>query len=684
MALRADESVRFLRGVGEVRAERLEKLGILTLRDLIAYYPRAYEDRRTLRTIAQLRDGESACVRAMAAGEASVSRTRQGLAYVKLRVVDESAAMDLTFFNQRYLRGVFRTGESYVFYGRAEGTAQHRRMTNPLFEPEGTNRATGRIVPVYPLTAGLTGAVLGETVRRALEECEDAAQELLDEDLRARRGLCPARFALENIHFPASDAALAAARRRLAFEELFLLSLGLRLLRSRRDAAAATACRETDMQPFYAALPFSLTAAQRRAVGDCLRDMGKPRPMNRLLQGDVGSGKTMVAAACICRAALSGLQCALMAPTEILAEQHYRSLSPLLARLGIRSVLLTGALRARERREALALLAAGEAQLAVGTHALLSASVSYRNLGLVVTDEQHRFGVAQRAALGEKGENPHLLVMSATPIPRTLALMIYGDLDVSVLDELPPGRQKIDTYAVSSSYRARIYAFLKKQVAEGRQAYIVCPAVEEADGEEGASLKAVSTYAEELSEKVFPELRVAAVHGKLPAKKKDAVMRAFAAGETDILVSTTVVEVGVDVPNASVMLIENAERFGLSQLHQLRGRVGRGKHKSYCILLSDSAGEDSRRRLRVMTHTQSGFEIADEDLRLRGPGDFFGARQHGLPALRVSDLRCDMALVRESAEEAAALLAADTGLEKHEALRRRVEALFSLRPGAMN
>ena len=675
--------IRYIKGVGEARAKALAKLGITDLRSLLSYFPRAYEDRRACKKIAGLVPGEMSCVCAVVAGEAKLSRIRKGLDLVKLRVVDESGALELTYFNQSYLKNTFHTGEAYVFYGRAEGTPRRLQMTNPLFEREGERRITGRIMPIYPLTAGVSQSMLYKAVEQGLAACVDELPDILPEDVRLAHQLCHTRFAYENIHFPTGDEALAAARRRLAFEELFLLALGLKLLRSRRTFVAGKRCRDTDPSPFFAALPFSLTAAQRRAVDDIARDLSLERPMNRLCQGDVGSGKTMVAAAAIYMAAKNGLQCALMAPTEILAEQHYRSLAPLLTPLGISCALLTASTRAKERRALNEALRSGELSLVIGTHALLSPDVQYQNLGLVVTDEQHRFGVDQRAALSAKGENPHLLVMSATPIPRTLALMIYGDLDVSVLDELPPGRQKIDTFAVPSSYHARIYAFLRKLVQEGRQAYIVCPMVAEND-ELPDERKAVTAYAEHLQTEIFPDLRVAPIHGKMKPKEKDAVMRAFAAHEIDVLVSTTVIEVGVDVPNAALMLIENAECFGLSQLHQLRGRVGRGQHKSYCVLVSDSKGEENKARLKIMSSTNDGFAIAEEDLRLRGPGDFFGSRQHGLPALRVADLSCDLSLLHETQSAAEQLLAADAELAAHPLLKARIELLFSLNADAMN
>ena len=675
--------IRYIKGVGEARAKSLAKLGITDLRSLLSYFPRAYDDRRAYKKIADLIPGENACACAVIAGEPKLSRIRKGLDLVKLRAVDETGALELTYFNQSYLKNTFHTGDAYVFFGRAEGTPSRPQMTNPLFEREGAHQITGRIMPIYPLTAGVSQSMLYKAVEQGLAACVDELPDILPEDVRLVYQLCHTRFAYENIHFPTDDEALSAARRRLAFEELFLLALGLKLLRERRMFVAGKQCKKVDLSPFFTSLPFSLTGAQRRAIGDIARDLTGKRPMNRLVQGDVGSGKTMVAAAAIYMAAKNGLQCALMAPTEILAEQHYRSLAPLLEPLGIPCALLTASTKAKERRALNERLRSGELSLVIGTHALLSPDVQYQNLGLVVTDEQHRFGVDQRAALSAKGDDPHLLVMSATPIPRTLALMIYGDLDVSILNELPPGRQKIDTFAVPSSYHERIYAFLRKLVAEGRQAYIVCPMVAEND-ELPDERKAVTAYAETLQKEVFPDLRIAPIHGKMKPKEKDAVMRAFAAHEIDVLVSTTVIEVGVDVPNAALMLIENAECFGLSQLHQLRGRVGRGRHKSYCVLVSDNKGEENKQRLKVMSSTSDGFAIAEEDLKLRGPGDFFGSRQHGLPSLRVADLSCDLSLLHETQSAAEQLLAADPALKNHPLLKARVELLFELNADAMN
>ena len=518
---------------------------------------------------------------------------------------------------------------------------------------------------------------------QGLAACRDLLPDPLPEPVRKEHKLCHISYAYDQIHFPTDQNTLAIARRRLVFEELFLFAIGLKKLRTRRSAVSAAPCPVTDLTDFTAALPFALTDAQRRVIGEILADLSSGRPMNRLVQGDVGSGKTMVAAAAMVCAAKNGLQSALMAPTEILAEQHCRGLAPLLEGLGLRCALLTGSMKAAQRRTLLTQLADGAVDIAIGTHALISPDVAYQNLGLVVTDEQHRFGVAQRSALSAKGTDPHLLVMSATPIPRTLSLIIYGDLDASVIDQLPPGRQAVDTFAVPGSYRQRIYAFLHKHIAAGRQAYIICPMVEENDALPD-DRKAVKEYAAMLQEQVFPDLRIAFVHGKMKAKEKDAVMSAFAAGETDILVSTTVVEVGVDVPNAAVMVVENAERFGLSQLHQLRGRVGRGQHKSYCILISDNRRDETQARLKAMTRLRDGFRIAEEDLKLRGPGDFFGQRQHGLPAMKIADLSCDIALLQEAQSAAERLLQADPELSSHPLTAQRVEELFQGQGGGMN
>ena len=674
-------SVRYIKGIGEQRAKSLEKLRIFTLRDLISYFPRDYEDRRTFRKIRDLEPGETACVAAMAAASPTLNRVRKGMELVKVRAVDETGALDVTFFNQTYMRDHIRAGEQYTFFGKAEVQGSRRTMVNPLVERENSRTMTGRIMPVYPLTAGISQLTMTRSVEQGLAACRDLLPDPLPDEVRRDHQLCHTGYAYDQIHFPDDENTLAIARRRLAFEELFLLAIGMQVLSRRREELSCAPLRDLDLTAFYGSLPFSLTGAQQRAVDEILADLASGRPMNRLVQGDVGSGKTMVAAAAMVCAARSGRQTALMAPTEILAEQHYKGLAPLLEGLGIPCALLTGAARAKERRAVLEGLESGRIQAVIGTHALISPDVTYRDLGLVVTDEQHRFGVGQRSALSAKGERPHLLVMSATPIPRTLALMIYGDLDVSVIDELPPGRQRIDTFAVTGAYRPRIYKFLAREIAAGRQAYMICSMVEENGADDR---KAVTEYARVLQEQVFPQLRVACVHGRMKGREKEAVMTAFAGGEADILVSTTVVEVGVDVPNATVMVIEDADRFGLSQLHQLRGRVGRGKHKSYCVLITDNRSEETLARMRVMAQTGDGFRIAEEDLRLRGPGDFFGRRQHGLPALKVADLSWDMALLKEAQQAARALLDRDPGLEDHPLIAQRTRELFEASEGTMN
>ncbi len=678
-------NVRYIKGIGEARAAALEKLGITTLGDLIAYFPRGYEDRTQVRPIRELTAGESVCVRGMVAADLTAYRISGGRTIAKTRVVDDSGSLDLVFFNMEHRRDALHQGDACVFFGKVEDNLRRKQMINPLFEPEGRQQVTGRIMPIYPLTAGVTQGLMARAARQGLDACRELLPDVLPDEVRQAHKLCYVNYAYENIHFPASPEALEVARRRLVFEELFLLTCGLQLLRQRRRDVAGPACRRMSMEPFYRRLPFALTGAQRRAIADAVEDMVSGKPMNRLCQGDVGSGKTVVAAACIWFAVESGWQTALMAPTEILARQHYQGLAPLLARFSIRCALLTGSTRAKERREILAGLADGSIDLCIGTHALLTEDVQYRKLGLVVTDEQHRFGVNQRAALSQKAEDPHMLVLSATPIPRTLALVIYGDLDVSVIDELPPGRQKVDTFALGESYRPRVQAFIRKLAAVGQQIFIVCPLVGEAD-QIPDERKAVTAYARQLQEQVFPDLRVAVLHGKMKPREKEKVMAAFAAGESDILVSTTVVEVGVDVPNATCMVVENADRFGLSQLHQLRGRVGRGKAKSYCILLSDSQNEETRARLKVMTQTNDGFRISQEDLRLRGPGDFFGQRQHGLPAMKIADLSCDMRLLDEAQTAARQLMERDPELTDpaHRPLRRRIRQLFDTNADMLN
>ena len=681
MEIRLDTPVSDFPGIGPARAQKLAKLGIATAGDLLRYFPRDYEDRRSRSSIVRAPEGEPVCIQAMVAETPRLSRIRRGLDLVKVKAVDHSGMLHITYFNQAYLKDALRPGEEYIFFGKVEAAGRSRQMTNPVTEPAGKNAVTGCILPVYPLTAGISNNLLASLTRRAVEECAQQMEEALPDAVLRNFELAQSDFSYKNIHFPENFELLELARRRLIFEELFYLAAGLALLKGRRTGAKGPACPCGGLEPFLKLLPLSPTPAQLRVMEECRQDMAGGRPMNRLVQGDVGSGKTAVAAAAAWMAVQGGLQTALMAPTEILARQHVQSLSGLLGPAGVRVGLLTGSMTAAQKKQVRQQLESGEIQFVVGTHALLSGGVEFARLGLVIADEQHRFGVGQRAALTAKGERPHVLVMSATPIPRTLALIVYGDLDVSVIDQLPPGRTPVDTFVIGEDKRARMYGFVRRLVGEGRQVYMVCPAVEDdPEGWEGLpDLKAVTSYAKDLQEKVFPDLRVGFVHGRLKAKEKESVMADFAAGELDVLVSTTVIEVGVDVPNAALMVVENAERFGLSQLHQLRGRVGRGKHKSYCVLVSSSRSEVSRSRLKVMTDTTDGFKIAEEDLNLRGPGDFFGNRQHGLPQLRIADLAGDMRLLSQAQEAARWVLARDPELTRpeHRAVRERIHTLFA-------
>ena len=684
-------------GVGEVRAKKLEKLGLVRCADLISYFPRDYEDRRQVYSIRSAPLGQKVCISAMAAEHPRLSRIRKGLDLVKLKVVDQAGALHITFFNQGYVERALRAGEEYIFYGVVEEQGSRRTMVNPIFERVGKQNFTGCIVPVYPLTAGITNHLLCTLTQQAVAACAQDMPETLPRGVRLDHELAQAEFSYRNIHFPESFQALELARRRLTFEELFYLSAGLAMLKGRRGDVLGCAIPSRPMEEFLARLPFPLTGAQRRVMEEISRDMASGRPMNRLVQGDVGSGKTVVAAYAAWLAAGAGYQSALMAPTEVLAEQHFRSLSALLEPAGVRVGLLTGSITPAAKKKVRQALAAGEIDLIIGTHALLSQGVEFAKLGLMVADEQHRFGVAQRAALAAKGDSPHVLVMSATPIPRTLALIIYGDLDVSVIDELPPGRTPVETYVVREDKRARMYNFVRRLVGEGRQVYIICPAVEEntegtmqnveweGDGP-ALDLKAVTTYAKKLQTEVFPDLRVDFLHGKMKPREKEAVMAAFAAGETQVLVSTTVIEVGVDVPNAALIIIENAERFGLSQLHQLRGRVGRGKHQSYCVLITNTRSVEAMQRLRTLASTADGFKISEEDLKLRGPGDFFGSRQHGLPQMKLADLAGDMRLLSEAQESARRLLMADPTLSQPEnrPVLERVRTLFADTPDIFN
>lgn len=668
--LTASTDIRFLKGVGEKRAELLRKKGIDTVGALLRFYPRAYLDWQNITPISECHEGENVCVRAEITSPVKTANIRRGMTLYKFSAADDSGVIEVTLFNRKYLAENLREGRSYLFYGKLGYGITLRQMSSPEIMPA---EYMG-IEPVYAATEGLSSKTIEKIMKNALVYT-DSMQDAIPDGIRKKNGLCDFKTALKSIHFPLERQALESAKRRLVFEELFVLQTGLLFLKRRRRALAGCTVKENLLDEFKKTLSFKLTGAQERVINECLTDMMSPRPMNRLIQGDVGSGKTAVAAALMYISAGNGFQSALMAPTELLAEQHFKTLCKITENSGIKCALLTGSLTKKQKDEVKAGLKSGEIKVAVGTHALLTDDVEFESLGLVVTDEQHRFGVGQRGRLSSKGNNPHTLVMSATPIPRTLGLIIYGDLDISIIDEYPAGRQKIATYCVDSSYNARVYNYIKKFIAEGRQAYIVCPLVDE---NEALGIKSASEYYEELSENQFKDYTVGLLHGKMKPKDKESVMRRFAAGEIQLLISTTVIEVGIDVPNAALMVIENAERFGLSQLHQLRGRIGRGEYSSACILISDVKSGDTKRRLDVIKNNTDGFKIADEDLKLRGPGDFLGSRQHGLPDMKIADIFADRETLHSAGKEAEELLRRDPMLHDAEnaGLRSEITELF--------
>ena len=677
------DPVTILKGVGPTKAKQFAALNIFTLQDLICHFPRGYEDRTKLVTIEKLEVDKPACFKAMVMNTPRTSHIRKGLDITRVQVADHTARLNLTFFNQKYATEQLQYGKEYIFYGAVSGDFIGYNMTSPAFEAlDSPPVTTRRILPIYPLTAGLSNAAMLKAVRQALAICDPPA-EILPEAIRMQYGILSADRAYFAIHEPASMEEAQMAKKRMIFEEFFVFSAGLALMRAARAQKQAEPYGNCDLSDFYGALPFTLTGAQQRAIGEIVKDLRRGAPMNRLVQGDVGSGKTMVAAAAAYLAIRNGKQAALMAPTEILAEQHYASLSKLMEPMGLSVCLLTGSLTPKQKKLTRERIADGQVSLVIGTHALVSDATVFHDLGLVITDEQHRFGVAQRSRLSAKGTDPHLLVMSATPIPRTLALLMYGDLEVSILDELPPGREPVDTFLVGESYRARINGFIRKQVAEGHQCYVVCPAVEENDG---LNLKAAETWAETLQQTVFPDLRIALLHGQMKGAEKESVMTAFSRAEADVLVATTVIEVGVDVPNATLMVIEDADRFGLSQLHQLRGRVGRGSAKSYCILTTHNKNPETIQRLKALCKTTDGFQIAEEDLRLRGPGDFFGSRQSGLPVFRVASLSCDLQTLKQAQQASARWIETEGTADTPEGktLRERIGALFLRAEGTMN
>lgn len=668
--LTASTDIQYLKGVGEKRAVMLKNKGIDTVGALLRYYPRAYLDWTNIKPISETNFFTPTCVKAKIVTPIKESRIRKDMILYRFAADDDSGRIWVTLFNQKFVAEKLRMGREYLFYGKTEGSLYEKNMSAPIIMEASYNG----IEPIYPASKSLTSKAIQRLVKTAVAAVD--LPEVLPEKLRAENKLCDIKTAIENIHFPSDAQSLNSAKKRLVFEELFILQAGLSFLKKHSRGKTGVNIKTNYLLEFKEKIPFSLTNAQERVIAEALEDMKSGRPMNRLVQGDVGSGKTAVAAALIYISAKNGYQSALMAPTEILAEQHFATISSITENTGIKCGLLTGSLTKKQKESVKQSLKNGEIDVIVGTHALLVDNVEFDNLGLVITDEQHRFGVAQRGKLSKKGENPHTLVMSATPIPRTLGLILYGDLDISIIDEYPKGRQAIDTYCVDSSYRQRIYKFIKKFLDEGRQGYIVCPLVDE---NEMLDITPATEYFESLKEGEFKDYSLGLLHGKMSPKEKDAVMNSFSRGEIKLLIATTVIEVGIDVPNAVIMVIENAERFGLSQLHQLRGRIGRGKHKSHCILISDSKAADTKKRLNVIKNTTDGFKIADEDLKLRGPGDFLGSRQHGLPDMKIADLFADRDILRLAGLEVERLIADDPKLEKPEnkGLRQEIKALYT-------
>ena len=678
--LTPDTPVRYLKGVGPKTAERFEKLGILTLSDLLCHYPRRYLDFSKPYSIAEAPADTECVVKAEVFAKPGGRILPGGRRMERITAGDDVSSLEITWFNNPYAAQKLELGQEYYFQGIVTGGMLRRQMVNPQVRTDAQVKSSP-FEAVYPQTEGLTSSAIAKCVRQLLPHAELLPDPLPSEMLKKYRLLSKAD-AVRAIHCPATEEEAFAARRRLIYEELLVLQLGIGRMKNHGAASTGAPMKKADTSPFWESLPFSPTGAQRRAVEEILTDMSGETSMNRLLQGDVGSGKTLVAAAAIWACIRAGYQAALLAPTEILASQHAENLNRLLSPFGMRVALLTGGMKAAARRTTLAAIRDDEADLIVGTHAILSEGVEFARLGLAVVDEQHRFGVRQRGLLAEKAANPHLLVMSATPIPRTLGLLMYGDLDISILDELPPGRKPVKTRCITGKKRADLYGFLDREIDSGRQVYIVCPAIEDAGG---SGLNAVKSYYEDIAKAYLPDRRVGLMHGKLKPKEKAEVMDDFKSGRLDALVSTTVIEVGVDVPNATVMVIENAERYGLSALHQLRGRVGRGAAESWCFLVSDNASESVQKRLKFLCSTSDGFAVAQYDLETRGPGDFFGSRQHGLPTLQIADLMNDTRTLHAAQSEAVALLAEDPLLERpeHALLARQVEQMFD-KAGTMN
>ncbi len=674
--MKLNDSIKFVKGIGETRAKLFAKLGIFTVEDMLFHLPRAIEDRSRICAIADLIDGETVCVRASLASGVKTYRARGRVTVTQASVSDGANIMKVTWFNAPFIANTLKSGGEFTFYGRPVWRGQVFEMINPVTESENGVKKTGKILPIYPTTAGLGQTNLRNAAENILNNLDEFPKDIIPAKTAEENNLLPLLPSLKNLHLPQSAESFEAARQRLAFEELLVLQAGIRIIAEERKNYTATPIKNVKcIAEFAKALPFELTNAQKRVINEIAADLTKTVPMNRLVQGDVGSGKTMVAAASMYAAANLGYQAILMAPTEILAMQHYKNLKKLFAEFGFETVLLSGGMSAAAKREALSAIKSNKTQIIIGTHALISEGVEYCNPALVITDEQHRFGVRQRTALTEKGWGAHTLVMTATPIPRTLSLILYGDLDISVIDELPPGRKPIETYAADEKLRKRVFDFVAKQIDSGRQAYIICPLIEES---ETLTAKSAVEYAEKLKKSIFKNYNVEVLHGRIKAADRKDIMDKFTAGKIDILVSTTVIEVGVDVPNASVMIIENAERFGLSQLHQLRGRIGRGGYESYCIMFSEG-GKIAEERMKIMCDTNDGFKISEKDLELRGPGEFFGVRQHGLPELSVANLSTDMLLLSQAKDTAEKLLATDPKLqlEENKLLKEKIRSRFT-------
>ena len=666
-----NKSIQYIKGMGEKRSALFAKKGIQTVEDMLYFFPRDYEDRRTIKPISKCVEGETVCICATAYQDPQDRYVRRNMLITSMLVFDESGMINIVWYNNKYVKNNLRAGEKYVFFGTVSRNKQGRlQMTTPVYEKAGNEHHTGKIVPIYPLTANLSQKIVRNTMELALADA-GKLEEYLPDFIREKYMIAELNFAMRNIHFPTDFESYNIARNRFVFEELLVLQLALNERKEKNTEAQGKVFHDVKcIRELTDTLPYELTGAQKRTINEICRDCMSGKQMNRLIQGDVGSGKTAVAAAAIFMAVKNGYQAAMMAPTEILAEQHLKSFEEMFNCHGIKTVLLTGGLKAKEKREALEKIASGEADVVIGTHALIRESVEFKNLGFVVADEQHRFGVEQRAKLMAKGEDPHMLIMSATPIPRTLALILYGDLDISIIDELPPGRKPVKTYSVGENLRARVYNFIAENISKGMQAYVVCPLVAETE-------KSDLENAEELAEKLksaYPQIKVGLIHGKMKAKDKDEIMSGFSKGDIDLLVSTTVIEVGVNVPNANVMAIENAERFGLSQLHQLRGRVGRGGEQAHCILITDAEAEITKKRMDTMCESNDGFYISEQDLKLRGPGDFFGTRQHGLPEMKIANLFEDKDLLKLSQEAAKIII--NEGLNNYPLLKERCRKLI--------